>query len=163
MEMWKKKGFFLTNVAPKLGVRETYRIVGDYVLSYNDAMGKREFDDAICTVQYSIDPWEPEGNPFHDDEISKTCVTPYYGIPYRCLVTKKVPNMLVVGRCISATHVVNSSLRVMGIAIITGQASGIAAKLAIEENVATSNINTNKLRKILGEQGVYTSLKYYNK
>lgn len=157
-EEWQKQGFFISEIAPRLGVRESRRLVGEYVLNLQDIMLRRKFQDSICAVQYPVDPWDPEGNPFHDKELIKKCETPYYEIPYRSLVTKKVLNLIVTGRCISATHVANSSCRVMGIAMMTGQAAGIAAKLAKDAECATFEIDTGKLVQILNQQGVSTSI-----
>ena len=157
-EQWDEKGFYITAVAPKLGVRESRRIEGNYILSYNDVNNKTSHPDSFCVVSNGIDPWDPEGNPVHSANTVESTVLPDYEIPYRCLVTQKVDNMIVAGRTIASTHVVNSSLRVMPILMITGQAAGNAAALAIKGNVAVSNIDTDTLRTWMKEQGVRVSL-----
>lgn len=155
---WKKKGYYITGIAPRLGVRESRRILGEYVLSYGDVMGMTSYPDGIAVVNYPIDPWDPDGNPLHGDDTMESVRTPDYEIPYRCLVNGTVDNLLVAGRCISATHVVNSSLRVMGIALILGQAAGNAAALAVQEGTAARDIEIPRLREMLRSQGVRVSL-----
>ena len=162
-EKWDQKGYYITNVAPKLGVRESRRIVGDYVLNYNDIMGERSYDDAVCVVRYNIDPWDPEGNPVHSSNTVKSTMTPHYEIPYRCLTTPNVENMLVTGRCVSATHVANSSLRVMAITHILGQAAGNAAWIALRDSVSVRNIDVTALREDMKAQNVWVSLAQYRK
>ena len=157
-EKWRKEGFTITGVAPKLGVRESRRIEGLYQLSYNDIVGEHTFPDSVCVVNYNIDPWEPEGNPQRDKEKKKRTFMPDYEIPYRCLVNRKIDNLIVAGRCVSATHIANSSLRVMGIAIPLGQAAGTAAALALRDGCAARDIDTGALRAILREGGVTVSL-----
>ena len=147
-ERWDKKGFTVERIAPRLGVRESRRLQGEYVLNERDIMAKTEFADSIAVVNYSIDPWDPDGNPLHRGE---NVATPYYQIPYRALLCKSMRNLLVSGRCISATHVANSSCRVMVIAAATGHAAGAAAALAAG-NVLS--VDTDRLRALLKEQGM---------
>lgn len=156
--IWNEKGYYITSIAPKLGVRESRRIIGNYTLSYNDIMNKISHLDSVCVVTYGIDPWDPEGNPLHSSDTAESTVTPPYEIPYGCLVSESVDNLIVAGRIISATHVVNSSLRVMGIVHIIGQAAGNAAYLAIKDNRTVSNIDIEALRSMQREQGVNVSL-----
>lgn len=155
---WQEKGYYITGAAPRLGVRESRRILGEYVLSYGDVMARTSYPDGIAVVNYPIDPWDPDGNPLHADESMESVQTPDYEIPYRCLVNGTVDNLLVAGRCISATHVVNSSLRVMAIAMILGQAAGNAAALAVQAGTAARDISTPRLRDMLRSQGVRVSL-----
>ncbi len=155
---WAEKGCQITYIAPKIGVRESYRLDGRYMLSYRDVAGKKRFIDSIAVVNYLIDPWEPEGNPFHDEDKKKACETPFYEIPYRSLLPVEYDNLWVTGRCISATHVVNSSLRVMGIASVTGQSAGVAASLCIDAGKPNGQADTSLLRKKLRNGGVCVSL-----
>ena len=90
-------------------------------------------------------------------------MTPHYEIPYRCLTTPNVENMLVTGRCVSATHVANSSLRVMAITHILGQAAGNAAWIALRDSVSVRNIDVAALREDMKAQNVWVSLAQYRK
>jgi hypothetical protein len=155
---WKEKGCIVSSIAPKLGVRESRRIEGLHILSYHDIADERSFPDGICVVKYNIDPWDPDGNPMHDKDRIKLTETPYYEIPYRCLVNDAIDNIITAGRCVSATHVVNSSLRVMGICIPMGQAAGNAAYLAVNAGCAARGVDTGALRDRQRKGGVRVSL-----
>ncbi len=152
---WQKRGYYITAVAPKLGVRESRRILGEYMLSLKDVTERRTHHDGITVASHPIDAWDAEGNPFAND---KESLTPFYEIPYRCLIPKNTDNLLVAGRCISTTHIVNSRNRVMSICMMTGQAAGNAAYRAIQEGVPCKDIDIGRLRTTLKEQGMYTSL-----
>ncbi len=148
VEEWQKKGFYVFQIAPKIGVRESRRLIGDYILNQKDIMDKKTFNDSIAVVNYSIDPWDPDGNPLHKGE---NVETPFYQIPYRALISKNISNIIVAGRCISATHVANSSCRVMPIAAVTGHAAGVAAAIS-KGNFF--DVDIKKLRNLLTEQNV---------
>lgn len=160
IEKWEKKGYVISDIAPKIGVRESRRFVGDHILSLSDILAKRHYEDSICVVGYAVDPWEPEGNPQHiDAKLREICVnTPQYEIPYRSIKNKKYTNLLVGGRCISASHVANSSLRVMVIAAATGTAAGFAASICINDGVDVNGVDTLKLRKLINDCGIITCL-----
>ena len=145
---WEEKGFTIVQIAPKIGFRESRRLQGEYVLNQKDIMAKTVFPDSIAVVKYAIDPWDPDGNPLHRGE---NVETPFYEIPYRALITRKISNLLVAGRCISASHVANSSCRVMPIAGVTGHVAGVAAALS-KGNVF--DIDIKKLQTLLIQQGV---------
>ncbi|MCK4306501.1 MAG: FAD-dependent oxidoreductase, partial [Candidatus Eisenbacteria sp.] len=76
-----------------------------------------------------------------------------YQIPYRCLIPKKIDNLLVAGRCISTTREANGSTRVMPICMALGQAAGTAAALAVRHKVSPRNLDISILQKRLLEQG----------
>ena len=154
---WRDKGYYITAVAPKLGVRESRRIEGLHILSYRDIAEEKTFEDSVCVVNYNIDPWDPDGNPVHDKARKQSTFMPDYEIPYRCLVNRQVENLIVAGRCISATHVANSSLRVMGICIPVGQAAGNAAFLALQQGCPARDVNTQALRALQRQGGVHVS------
>ncbi|MDR1094631.1 MAG: FAD-dependent oxidoreductase [Clostridiales bacterium] len=155
---WEEKGFFVADVAPRLGVRETRRIVGNHVLNARELLNGVRFPDAVTVVRdTAIDPWDPDGNPFHDQDKQEACLLKPYEIPYASMVTDAVPNMVVAGRCISATHIVNSSLRVMPLCMATGQAAGIAASIASAAEGNALKIDVRLLREKLTEAGVRVS------
>ena len=89
-----------TVVVPDDGIRETRRIRGRYALSADDVLAGRKFDDGICRAAWPIELHVAEGATewrFLDDGL-------WYTVPYRCLVPDGVRNLLVVGRCLSATR-----------------------------------------------------------
>jgi len=79
----------------------------------------------------------------------------YHTIPYRCLVPKKVDNLLMAGRFISCTHEAQASIRVSGPASSMGQAIGVAATLAVRSNVLPRDINVTSLQNELQRQNVF--------
>ncbi|MDN5344804.1 MAG: hypothetical protein PWQ18_916 [Clostridia bacterium] len=144
---------YLLATAPFVGVRETRRIIGEYVLTGEDCVTGRKFPDGIAKVGYPVD--------IHDPTSGKTLFTPVqgsdgsYDIPYRSLVPLKVKNLLVSGRCISATHEALASSRTMVTAMMVGQAAGIAAAICVRNGIQPRTVDTDLLRNTLVQQGVH--------
>jgi len=118
---------FAIHLAPRLGVRECSRIVGEHVVTENEMRSGTLPDDTIAVGTYPIDIW---GDDYPGDEASRV---PGYGIPYRALVPKDVDGLLVVGKSISGTHVAMGGYRVQPIVASIGQAAGVAAALCARE------------------------------
>ena len=78
-----------------------------------------------------------------------------YGIPYRCLIPKKLENVLVAGRCVGTDRQMQASIRVMPGCFITGQAAGVAASIASENDGKVRNVTLSKLFSSLKELGAY--------
>lgn len=144
-----EKAYF-TKTAPFLGIRETRRVVGEYMLDRDDILGCRKFEDAITVASYPIDIHRP-----NDNGCTLEWCGDCYDIPYRCLVPKKITNLLVAGRCISATHEAMASTRVMATCMALGEAAGRAAAIAVQDKVQPKDVDTNKLRKQLRDTGAY--------
>jgi hypothetical protein len=138
----------LISTPAQIGVRETRRIVGDYVLSEDDIIEGRRFSDAIARGCYPIDIH----NPMHW-EIRFVKDGGAYDVPYRCLTPKGLRNVLVAGRCISTTHYAHGSTRVMALAMAIGQAAGCAAALSVNAGSDTRAIDVDALRRELVSQG----------
>lgn len=128
--------------APQIGVRESRRIVGKYVLTEEDVLNGRKFEDSVCYCAYHIDIHNPAGT---GTVIKWLAEGDYYGIPYRCLLPIKVDNLLVAGRPISSTHEAHSSFRIMPTCTALGQAAGTAAAMAIKEGIWPSQLDAQKL------------------
>jgi hypothetical protein len=77
-----------------------------------------------------------------------------FQVPYRCLVPVKTDNLLVAGRCISSTHVAESSVRAIFACMLTGQAAGVAAALSVQAKVVPEGVNITQVRGTLEKQGV---------
>jgi len=108
-------------------VRESRRIVGEYVLCKEDILDSRKFDDAIAMGGRAMDVHsEVGGQPGHWVEIRSGKA---YDIPYRCLVPEAIEGLLVAGRCISVDHMALGSVRGIPLCIATGQAAGKAGRL----------------------------------
>ncbi|HOX55652.1 MAG TPA: FAD-dependent oxidoreductase [Candidatus Paceibacterota bacterium] len=140
----------VTKVAPFLGLRETRRIVGQYVLNREDILSCRRFDDAIAVGSYPVDLHHP-----NDDDCTMEWCGDCYDIPYRCLLPQKVENLLVAGRCISTTHEAMAAIRVMSTCMAMGEAAGHAAGIAVTDKVSPSRISVSKLRYQLVARGAY--------
>lgn len=136
--------------ASEIGVRESRMIEGDYILTQEDLVSCRKFDDSIAVGNYDIDIHNPEGS-----GTSHYFFKPgeYYTIPYRCLTPKNTENLLVAGRCISSTHEAQASYRIMPICCTLGQAAGTAAAVAKESMCSVRNIDVSKVQNILKENG----------
>lgn len=158
-------GAYLATTATLMGLRETRRIMGDYVLTLEDYMARRSFDDEIARNCYFIDIHTAEDEIETVKKLGKPLVTgrfPRYekgeshGIPYRCLTPKGLRNVLVAGRCISSDHVVQASTRVMPVCLATGEAAGLAAAMAAGGAEADVHaVDANQLRQRLREHGAY--------
>lgn len=151
----------LLDKAPVLGVRETRRIVGDYVLTEDDIVQGRVFSDVICVSGYR----HTRGNPVHSpdgqegaesDAKNRRAVDRLfvYGIPYQSILPKGIEGLLVAGRCISVTHEADAYTRVLPSCMLTGQAAGTAAAISAINGVTPRNVDVGLLQNRLDEQGV---------
>ena len=141
---------YVDRVAPFMGIRETRRIVGEYVLTEQDIFNCAKFDDVVAVASYPVDLHHPVGG-----DCSLYWCPDCYDIPYRCLVPQKVDGLLVAGRNVSMTHLALASARVMGPAMAMGEAAGKAAALAVKDGVEPRNLNVKELQKALKDEGVY--------
>ncbi|PTX97441.1 FAD-dependent oxidoreductase [Verrucomicrobia bacterium LW23] len=158
---------FLVMTGAMMGVRETRRVMGDYLLTFDDYMARQSFDDEICRNSYFIDVHrkQEESAKNYQERIAsqKKNELRYgpgesHGIPYRCLTPRGLRNVLVAGRCISTERIVQGSVRVMPTCLAMGEAAGLAAALAAtapEPNVHA--VDTNHLRAKLRGYGAYIS------
>ncbi|MDR1279369.1 MAG: FAD-dependent oxidoreductase [Opitutaceae bacterium] len=145
----------LLSTAPTVGVRETHHIRGDYTLTAEDLLTCKVPEDSIVLASNSIDVhgrFGPMSNQFTGIEGGE-----YYGVPFRCLLPAGFDNLLVAGRCISATSEAAGAIRLMPLCMSTGQAAGTAAALApgTTATMATRSIDITKLRGLLQTQGVF--------
>ena len=157
-------GSFLVNTAQLLGVRESRIIEGDYKLTLDDWLARKDFYDEIGRNNYYIDIHSSEeilqklkganSNNIFDPELYKKGES--HGIPYRCLTPKGIKNVLVAGRCISTDEIVQGSTRIQAACLVTGEAAGIAAVHALRNHQNDIHaINVDNLRKRLKAEGQY--------
>lgn len=147
--------------AATLGVRESRRILGDYILNVQDYNTRAVFDDEIGRFSYPIDMHVSAATMeayrhYHD----LFYAPPYadgetYGIPYRCLVPQTLDNVFVGGRCISTDKKMQASIRVMPCCFITGQAAGVAAAMCVQQEKTSRQINVSELQDRLVELGAF--------
>jgi hypothetical protein len=164
-ELWKQHvpGFenaYYISSGPYIGVRETRRILGQYILTEHDLKDEKRFPDAVATGCWWLD-LQPEyatpggANPPPEARPELVGYQPsYYDIPYRSLLPRQVANLLVAGRCHSATRLAASSTRVTATAMAMGQAVGAAAALAKESHTTVQELDGKKVRDLLDRQGV---------
>ena len=141
---------YVDRVAPFMGIRETRRIIGEYILTEQDIFDCARFDDAIGVAAYPVDLHHPVGG-----DCTLMWCPDCYDIPYRCLVPLNVDGLICAGRDISATHLALASVRVMGPAMCLGEAAGKAAALCARDGVQPRDLDVRKLRKALLDEGVY--------
>lgn len=144
-----------------MGIRESRRIIGDYILTSDDFKDRAVFDDEIGRYCYEIDlhPTKP-GMDAHlkcqgDIGQFRYKEGESYGIPYRILTPKGLENVLTAGRCISCDRLMLGSIRVMPGCFITGQAAGVAAAIAVEQQTHTRGFDVSELQARLKKQGAY--------
>jgi len=135
---------YLQQVSAWAGVRETRRIVGEYVLTEEDAKTAARFTDAIARRFGFLDI----GFVRYEE------MTPH-DVPYRALIPKKIDNILASGRNISTTHVGMSAGKNQGNCMATGHAAGVAAALSIREGVTPRDLNVRLVQERLVEDGVH--------
>ncbi len=156
---WKKDvpafaDAYFQEAYPWIGVRESRRIVGQYVLNEEDLMRSRRFDDAIATGCWYLDlhPNKTVVGSANDFDPQKVQPEPY-DIPYRALVPRKLNNLLVAGRCHSATRGAHASTRVTATAMALGEAAGVAAALAVRQADDVASLDGVKVREKLRALG----------
>lgn len=143
---------FLLGTSSRLGVRESRRLLGSYVLTREDVLSATQFPDGIARCGAPVEDhahgstthWEYVGG--KDEPTGQT-----YAIPYRSLLPREVDGLLVAGRCLSATHDAHASVRSMGQCMAMGQAAGTAAAIASDRAVEPNQIDTVELRRTLQE------------
>jgi hypothetical protein len=154
---------WLIDTAPLLGVRDSRRIIGEYILTGEDLVSNRRFPDAVCRDMHALDAHHPTelGHIKHvkrkrpDGGVDKIYVTPggFRDIPYRALVPLKIENLLTAGRNISTDFMGQSGTRLVLACLNMGQAAGTAAALSIKENVTPRKLNVKHLQSRLIETG----------
>lgn len=147
--IWGFESSYILETPTQVGVRETRRISGEYVLTEEDIIEEKEFFDTIAKGCFAIDIHSPVDN----SQIFTGSGKKTYNIPYRSLLPLNIDNLLVAGRCISATHEALASTRVMATCMAIGQAAGTAAALSILHRVKPRDLNVSLLQKILKDQG----------
>ena len=138
------KGSYLADTSIRVVNREGRRVLGEYILTGDDIIHARKFDDGIAKGAWPIELWDMQKGPVYRYVRSGD----YYEVPLRSLKVKGIPNLLVAGRCISASHEALGSTRVMGTCITLGEQAGIAASFRVR----------NGMYSRYGNEALHTSL-----
>jgi len=136
----------LMAAGPRLAVRETRRLKGLYVLTEEDAIKGRKFDDAVA--------WR---SGFLDIGFVRMAKMKIHDVPYRSILPEKLDGLLTAGRCISATHVAASAGKSMGNCMATGHAAGLAAAMCARKRCQPREIDVLQLQDALRADGVNLS------
>jgi len=134
------------SAGPQVSVRETRRIKGVYLLSEEDAMAARQFEDAVAWRSGHLDPGGEKGVPLIRMKV--------HDVPYRALLPEKLDGLLAGGRCISATHRGAESGKSMGNCMATGHAAGLAAALCAQKRIVPRELKVPELQARLRADGV---------
>ena len=142
--------------APQVGIRETRRITGDYVLQGEEVLQGRKFDDGIALGAWPVEIHDPVTRAVKWGFLEKE--DDYYSVPMRCLIPQDVENLLVAGRCISASHVAQASTRVIAPAFSLGEAAGILAAQAAKAGSGVRSVPVQAVQKSLRSHGALLEL-----
>ena len=135
----------LEGMSPEVGIRETYRVRGEYLITHEDYTSGRRFDDSVCFAFYPIDLHDKESG-IHPAHLQEGVVAT---VPLRALVVKGVDGVLAAGRCVSSDRLANSALRVEATCMATGQAAGAAAALAARHRTTALKVDFAELSALL--------------
>ncbi len=135
----------LSSTASFTGLRDSRRIVGKYTLTNEDVSEGQDFPDSVVKSSYPIDIHDANGV----DSIIKKPKNGSFSIPYRAMVTDKIQNLILAGRCISCEYEAHASIRVMITCMRLGEAAGIAAAESLKRNIEPNALDGNILRQIL--------------
>lgn len=141
---------WVDKVAPFTGIRESRVIVGKYIMTAQDILEQKHFNDVIAKAGYPVDIHHS-----HGDDCTMIYIDDAYDIPYRVLVPEKVEGLLVAGRCSSMNHEAMAATRVMSTCMALGEAAGTAARLSLAADVLPSRIDIPSLQKALLDNGVF--------
>ena len=151
--LWKKQltefsdAHFVTS-GPTVGARESRIVTGEYTLTADDVVNSRSFSDSIAKGSWYMDAHPPDKTGYHEHITVKA-----YDIPYRTLLPINGENILVAGRCHSATPEALASSRVNLTAMAMGQAAGVAAAMAVRDATLPYKLNMTRLQSKLLQQG----------
>ena len=131
---------YISREAAMLGARESWRIRGKYYLVEDDYHRQSRFPDAVCRTAWFIDA--------HGEKVSeKLPKGAFYEIPYRSMVTEEIPNLIVAGRCISASFILQASMRIQPTCMSIGEAAGVAAAWSAANGVEANEVRWENLPK----------------
>ena len=130
------------------GKRESTRFIGPHILTQNDVLSGGHFEDVVAYGGWSLDDHDPEA--FHKKGSISTeySTPPIFGIPFDCLYSVNVPNLLFAGRDISATHMGLSATRVMSTCALLGQAVGTAASIAVKKGIMPADVRSGYITEL---------------
>ena len=139
----------IASMSAEVGVRETYRVEGEYVITQEDYVSGRLFGDSLCYAFYPVDMHRKEDG-VHPAHLKEGVVAT---VPLRALAPKGSRNFLVAGRCVSSDRQANSGLRVEAACMAMGQVAGEAAAFAAQRGVSPLELPVGELKRRLSASG----------
>lgn len=136
---------YVVQIAPMLGIRESRRIVGEYVLTSEDFFAARKFEDVVARNNYPIDIHSRDAN----GGLHHMKAGDYHDIPYRCLVPLHIDNLLVAGRALSADFAAQGAVRIIPNCYAMGEAAGQAAAFAVKNTLRVRDVKYEKIRNFV--------------
>ena len=141
---------WLERAAAFMGIRESRVIVGKYVMTAQDILEQKPFEDAIAVAGYPVDIHHAKGG-----DCTMLFCEDAYQIPYGVLVPQTIEGLLVAGRCSAMDHEAMAATRVMSTCMALGEAAGVAARIAIADGVEVSGVDVAKVQQALLENGAF--------
>ena len=148
---------YIQDIADTTGVRESRRIEGKAILVAEDILENRCHETAVAMCAFPIDIHDPVGDELNWIRKERACC---YDIPFGVMVPKHFSNLLVTGRCISATHEALASARISPTAMALGEAAGLAAAMVTDANISFDELDVNQLQNRLVEQNAIPGKKW---
>ncbi|GBD49837.1 FAD-dependent oxidoreductase [Methylopila sp. Yamaguchi] len=145
-----ERGYFAPQVVA--GVRESRNILGRYEITKEDVLEGRKFDDTVGQICFPVDIHHPDTGQAYFVDVGGDGA---FDVPYRSLLPQGIDNLIVAGRCLSATHFAHGATRNMAPCIVTGQAAGTAAALAARGNAPVAHLDVADLQKQLVADGAF--------
>jgi hypothetical protein len=139
-------------IAPSIGIRETYRIRAERTLTVLDLIECQHLEDSVALSGYGWDLPDPK-RPTHNPGDNRKRNSIFAEIPYGALVPRGIDNLIVAGRCIGTEREALGPTRVMGPCIATGTAAGIASAMALSDRCAMRDVDVGSLREKLRSHG----------
>lgn len=130
------------------GKRESRRYIGKYIMHQNDIRGEGRFDDVVAYGGWTMDDHIPAGFLTREKPTIFHPAPSPYGIPYRCMYSANIDNLMFAGRNISVTHTAMSSTRVMATCATIGQAVGTAAAIAVRDGISPDAVYQSRLQEL---------------
>ena len=130
------------------GKRESRRYVGDHILTQTDVRSGGQFDDIIAYGGWPMDDHHPEGIKYPGEPTIFHPAPSPFGIPFRCVYSRNISNLMFAGRNISTTHTALSSTRVMATCATLGQAVGTAGSIAVKSNLSPREVGRQKIEEL---------------